>query len=151
MAGSIEGPGRVLDPIRVDLCVPSGPWSHLCCIECKKIANNYFYLGQAIKSGKYGGTRALKGPAMVLSWSKLVNFFLDLGTTDKLEFTAWSEVDPTFGSRAIIIWKMGGLILPPPSLIRVNGREVFLNLWARGKSQFGAVSLLVYHFCHSHQ
>ena len=58
----------------------------------------YFHLGQAIKCGKYGGTLALKGCTRVLSWSKLVNFFLNLETTDKLEFTAWFEVNPTFGS-----------------------------------------------------
>ena len=75
MAGSIEGSRRVLDPIRVDLCLPRVPWSHFCCIECKNIVNNYFHLGQAIKSGKYGGTLALKGCARVHSWSQLVNFF----------------------------------------------------------------------------
>ena len=49
------------------------------------------------------GTLALKGPAMVLSWSELVKFFLDLETTDKLEFTALFEVNPTFGSRGISV------------------------------------------------
>ena len=57
------------------LCLSRVPWSHFCCIECKNITNNYFHLGQARKSGKYGGTLALKGRARVLSWSKLVNFF----------------------------------------------------------------------------
>ena len=41
-------------------------------------------------------------------------FFLDLGTTEKLEFTAWSEVNLTFGSIAIIFRNTGGLIWPPP-------------------------------------
>ena len=41
-------------------------------------------------------------------------FFLDLETTDKLEFTAWFEVNPTFGSRGISIWKFVGQICPPP-------------------------------------
>ena len=45
-----------------------------------------------------GGTLALKGRARVLSWSELAHFLLDLETTDKLEFTAWFEVNPTFGS-----------------------------------------------------
>ena len=39
MAGSLERPRRVLDPMRVDLCVPRVPWSHFCCIECKNIAD----------------------------------------------------------------------------------------------------------------
>ena len=39
MTGSIEGPRWVLDPMRVDLCIPRVPWSHFCCIECKNIAN----------------------------------------------------------------------------------------------------------------
>ena len=39
MAGSIEGPRRVLDPMRVTLSLPRVPWSHYCCIECKNIAN----------------------------------------------------------------------------------------------------------------
>ena len=30
MAGSIEGPRRVLDPMRVNLCLPRVPWSHFC-------------------------------------------------------------------------------------------------------------------------
>ena len=50
---------------------------------------------------------------------RIGQFFLDLGITDKLEFTAWFEVNPTFGSRAIIILKTGGLICPPP-LIRIK-------------------------------
>ena len=41
-------------------------------------------------------------------------FFLDLKTTDKLEFTAWIEVNSTFGSRGISIWKFVGQIAPPP-------------------------------------
>ena len=49
-----------------------------------------------------GGTLALQGPARVLSWSELVNFLLDLETSDILEFTAWFEVNATFGSRGII-------------------------------------------------
>ena len=48
--------------------------------------------GPSIEKGPPG---SFHGP----NWS---NFFLDLKTTDKLEFTAWSEVNPTFGSRAII-------------------------------------------------
>ena len=39
-----------------------------------RIGNNYFHLGQAIKSGKFEGILAIKGPARVLSWSKLVIF-----------------------------------------------------------------------------
>jgi len=35
----------------------------------------FFYLGQAVKSKKFGGTLLLRGPARVLSWSELVNFF----------------------------------------------------------------------------
>ena len=54
-----------------------------------------------MKSGKFGGTLALKVPARVLSWTKLVKSYSDLKTTDKLEFTAWFEVNPTFGSRGI--------------------------------------------------
>ena len=42
-------------------------------------------LGQAIKSGKFEGTLALRGPARGFSWSKLFNCFLDLETTDKRE------------------------------------------------------------------
>ena len=103
MAGSIEGPRQVLDPMRVTLCLPRVPLSHFCCIECKNIVNKYFHLGQAIKSGKFGGTFALKVPARVLKWSELVNSILDLETTDKLKFTAWLEVNPTFGSRGISI------------------------------------------------
>ena len=60
-------------------------------------------MGQARKSGKYGGNLELKGHARVLSWSELANFFLDLETTDEFEFTAWFEVNPTFGSRGISI------------------------------------------------
>ena len=75
MAGSIEGPRRVLDPMRVNLCLPRVLWSHFCCIECKNIAKNYFHLGQAITSGKYEGTLPLKGRARVLSWSELINPF----------------------------------------------------------------------------
>ena len=58
-------------------------------------------MGQAIKSGEYEGTLPLKGRARVLSWSELVSFFLDLETTDKLQFTAWFEVNTTFGSKGI--------------------------------------------------
>ena len=64
------------------------------------MANNYFPLGQAIKSGKFEGTFALRGPARVLSWSKKN---LDPETTDKLEFTAWFEVNRTSGRREIIV------------------------------------------------
>ena len=60
--------------------------------------------GPSIKKGQTG---SFDGP----NWSI---FFIDLWTTDKLEFTAWFEVNRTFGSRAIIILKTGGLILPPP-------------------------------------
>ena len=45
---------------------------------------------------------------------RIGQFFLDLKTTDKLEFTAWSEVNPTFGSRAIIFETLVGLYPPPP-------------------------------------
>ena len=38
IAGSIGGPRQVLDPMRVDICVPRVPWSLFCCIECKNIA-----------------------------------------------------------------------------------------------------------------
>ena len=38
MAGPIEGQRQVLEPMRVDLCVPRVPSSHFCCIECKNIA-----------------------------------------------------------------------------------------------------------------
>ena len=63
----------------------------------------FFHLGQAVKSKKSEGTLPLRGPARVLSWSELVHFFSDLKTTDKLEFTAWLEVNPTFESRGISI------------------------------------------------
>ena len=63
---------------------PKVPWSHFCCIECKNIANNYFHLGQAIKSGNYGGTLALKGRARVLSWSELA--WLGLRTLNTKSF-----------------------------------------------------------------
>ena len=64
----------------------------------------------------FEGTLALQGPARVLLWSELVNFFLDLETTDKLKFTAWFEVNPTLGSRGILLENLP----PPPFLIRVN-------------------------------
>ena len=38
-----------------------------------------------------------------LWWSELVDFFIDLKTTNKLEFTAWFGVNPTFASRGIIL------------------------------------------------
>ena len=37
-----------------------------------------------------------QGPSMVL-----IGTYIDLLTTDKLEFTAWFEVNPTFGSGVI--------------------------------------------------
>ena len=41
MAGSIEGPRRVLDQMKVELWIPRVPWSHFCCNECK---TNWKYL-----------------------------------------------------------------------------------------------------------
>ena len=70
-------------------------------------------MGQATKSGKYEGTLPLKGWATVLSWSELVNFLLDLEKTDKLEFTAWFDVNPALGYREISI-------SPLPHMIRVE-------------------------------
>ena len=52
--------------------------------------------GPSIEKGPPG---SFHGP----NWS----IFLDLKTTDKLEFTAWFEVNPTFGSRANYL-KNGG-------------------------------------------
>ena len=103
------GPG----PNEGQLLSSQSPLSDFCCIECKNIANNVFHLGPAIKSGKFGRTLALKGPAKVLSWSKLV-IFLDLETTDELEFTAWFEVNLTFGTIGISIYEICGVNLPPP-------------------------------------
>ena len=42
--------------------------------------------------------------------------FLKVGleTMDKLKFTAWFKVNPTFGSREIRFLKAGGPIGPPP-------------------------------------
>ena len=39
MAGSIEGPRRVLDPMRVNICLPWVTWSYFCCIECKNVSD----------------------------------------------------------------------------------------------------------------
>ena len=44
--------------------------------------------------------KALQGPFMVQIGQF---YFLDLETTDKLEFTAWFEVNPTFCSRGISV------------------------------------------------
>ena len=40
---------------------------------------------------------------------------------DKLEFTARFEVNQTFGSRAIAIFRQRRMIAPPLALIRVKG------------------------------
>ena len=45
-------------------------------------------------------------------------FHLDLLTTDKLKFSAWFEVNPSFGSKGISCWNFVGHICPPPPLIR---------------------------------
>ena len=42
-------------------------------------------------------------------------FFLDLETTDKLEFTAWFEVNRTSGCGEIIIYIFRGPFGPPPA------------------------------------
>ena len=39
---------------------------------------------------------------------------------DKLKFTAWFEVNPTFGSREIRLLKPGGPFAPPPGPDRVK-------------------------------
>ena len=68
-------------------------------------------------SGDPWQKRALQGPFRVQS----DQFFqIDLKTTDKLKFTAWFEVNPTFGSGDIRFLKPGGPFGPPPRLIRVK-------------------------------
>ena len=39
---------------------------------------------------------------------------------DKLKFTAWFEVNPTFGSLEIRLLKPGGPFAPHPRLIRIK-------------------------------
>ena len=51
-------------------------------------------------------------------------FYIDLKTTDKLEFTAWFEVNRTFGSGGISLRNCVGHICPPPCLIRVKKATV---------------------------
>ena len=48
-----------------------------------------------------------------------INLVLDLETTVKLKFTAWFEVNPTFGCREIRLLKPGGPFAPT-RLIRVK-------------------------------
>ena len=48
-------------------------------------------------------TLADQRPSRVPPRSKLINFFIDLKTTDKLKNTAWFEVNRTFGCREIIV------------------------------------------------
>ena len=47
-------------------------------------------------------------------WSDRTNFLIGLKTNHKLKFTAWFEVNPTFGSRDIRLLKPGGESFPPP-------------------------------------
>ena len=66
---------------------------------------------------------ARQGPFMV----QIGQFFLDLKTMNKLEFTAWFEVNPTFGSRGLKAFEdFGGKFAPPPSprLISVNAIQM---------------------------
>ena len=58
----------------------------------------------------------MKGRARVPSWSELVHL-LDLKTTVKLKFTAWFEVNPTFGSRDTRFLNPMGHYSPSPLLI----------------------------------
>ena len=46
--GSIEGPSRVLDLMRVHLSVPRVPWYVFCCLEVHTIANMANFLGGPI-------------------------------------------------------------------------------------------------------
>ena len=56
-------------------------------------------------------------------------FYIGLSTKDKLKFTAWFEVNPTFGSREIRLLKPGGPFgPPPPRLIRVKPSLFFQQL-----------------------
>ena len=45
---------------------------------------------------------------------------------DKLEFTAWFEVNRTFGSGDIIFLILGGPIGPPPRRLRVKNIKIGL-------------------------
>ena len=47
---------------------------------------------------------------------------------DKLEFTAWFEVNPTFGSRAIIFSKRGGGHISPPVFQKIIALEPNVGL-----------------------
>ena len=71
-------------------------------------------------SGDPWQKRALQGPFMVQTDQY---FQIGLQTTDKLKFTAWFEVNPTFGSRDISFLKSEGQICPSPHLIRVKGGD----------------------------
>ena len=46
--GSIEGPGRVLDPIRITSSVPRVPWYGLWSLKCRNIAHTANFLLWAI-------------------------------------------------------------------------------------------------------
>ena len=69
----------------------------------------FFFRGPLIE-------KALQGPFMVQTDQF---FYIGLQTTDKLKFTAWFEVNLTFGSREIRLLKPGGPF-GPPCLIRVK-------------------------------
>ena len=60
-------------------------------------------------------------------------FFLDLETTEKLEFTVWFDVNPTFGCGEIRLLKPGGPFGPHPRLNRVtdflNMLMMIMHLW----------------------
>ena len=58
--------------------------------------NKYIHLGQAIKSEKFGGPLKKKGTTGSFDGPYWQIFWLDLETTDKLEFTNWFEGNPTF-------------------------------------------------------
>ena len=80
--------------------------------------------------GHCGTLQRLRGPSWTFMDSKMDHkmdparlisgVLIDLKTMDKLEFTAWIGVNPTFGSRGISVWKLVGHICPPPRLIRVK-------------------------------
>ena len=53
---------------------------------------------------------------------------IDLQTTDKLEFTVWFEVNPTFSSRKLSFFILFKQIYPSPFMLSFKGKSGYLDL-----------------------
>ena len=58
--GSIEGPGRILDPIRITSRLPRVPWYGLCSLKGKNIAHTANFPLWGIFAPPPGGLRILR-------------------------------------------------------------------------------------------